>query len=634
VSPSQRSDLLRVFRWDLKFILRDRKALFFMIFLPIALYPLVMWGTSAMEASKARAKRTEVHTIAAAPEFGVWLLPSDKLELGAGALAATGKTPVVAEVDMPTLEAPATIRYRSDTSASRQARKRIRRVLRRAQKEARTTRFRAAGLDVGPDQVLEVRVEDASSAADRAGLTLGKLIPLVLVFLAMGGGLHTALDLFTGERERGTLETLLTSRVDRGSVVGAKFGLVLLTTILTSLLALASLGFCLHMGWFMLPEADLGALTLASLVWAAVLAIPLVIQLSSALVLLAAYVPDFKTGQFVAAPAMLLAMLPAGVALMPGITLSPLLALLPITNVALSTQEVMASAPRWGLVGLAFGISLLHTGGLLWLGVRAMGKESAVFGRAGQAARHARGRYDVEALALFLLVLLMFWFVGQTAMQWDLTWGILITQTLLIALPALVMLRWLGLPLARRLQLRAPSRQDLACGLVAGALAPCLGDLVVQVQEGLIPISAETIATMEQSLPLDLPLWGLVFLIAVLPAVCEELLFRGAILGLLRGSLGPVARCVAVALLFGMLHLMLMRILPTMALGLLLTAAAIRARSLWVPMLMHMLNNGLVITAAVLGWGGPAELGLGLQLAGAAVAVVAVAGMGRGGGRG
>ena len=90
-----------------------------------------------------------------------------------------------------------------------------------------------------------------------------------------------------------------------------------------------------------------------------------------------------------------------------------------------------------------------------------------------------------------------------------------------------------------------------------------------------------------------------------------------------------MARCVVVALLFGLLHLMLIRILPTASLGLLLTAAAMRSRSLWVPILMHFLNNGLVITAATLGWGGPGDLGVGIEIVCAVVCVLAVAGMGR-----
>jgi sodium transport system permease protein len=627
MSPSVRADMLRVLRWDLLLMLRDRKAIFFMIILPVALYPLIMWGSAAMDSSRQEAHAAKVLSVAGDPALDDWLRDEDMLQRLAGQLSSTGETDILAELSIS--ETEATIRYRADIPLSRTARDRLKRVLERAQSSLRTQRFKDAGLDLDPSQVLKIQLTDTSSAADRAGIGLGKLIPLVLVFLAMGGGLHTALDLFTGERERGTLETLLSSRVSRTAVLGAKFLLVLIATSLTSLLALLSLGLCLSQGWFALPSAEVSALGITGVLWAGALAIPLLIQLSAGLVLLASRVQDFKTGQFLAVPAMLLAMVPASVCMMPGIELSALLSLVPITGIALTTQEVMLSSPRWGLVGLAVLVTLAQTGALLWIGVRTMSHESTILGVGGRGSRHSQGRYVYEAFGLFVLVLLLFWFVGQSAMTWQLAPGIVLTQVVLIGLPAVLAIKWLGLPMVDRLQLRRPALKDLGLGLVAGGLAPCLGDLIFQWQDGLIPVSTEALTQLEQALPMDLPLWALLGLIALLPAVCEELLFRGAILGLLRKSLGPVARCIVVAVLFGALHLMLMRILPTATLGLLLTAAAMRSRSLWIPMLMHLLNNGLAITAATLGWGGPADIGIGLQVLGAALAIAAVAGMGR-----
>jgi len=380
----------------------------------------------------------------------------------------------------------------------------------------------------------------------------------------------------------------------------------------------------------MLPGAELTGLSFGGLFWAALLAIPLLVQISAALILLAANVPDYKTGQFIATPAMLLAMLPAAVSVLPGISLSPLLALIPITNVVLTTQEVMLSSPRWGLVLLAFVITVLHTGGLLWVGAKKLNQESTVFGAESSTARHARGQYGPEAMGLFALALVLFWFLGQISMQWDMVSGIVFTQVFLIALPAIAIIRWLGLPLKETLQLRRPSARDLSLAILAGCMAPSIGTLIFQAQEFLIPVSDETLSQFAESLDLDMSLGMTVLIIAVFPAVCEEVLFRGAILGLLRKQMGPVARCVLVAALFGLLHLMLIRILPTATLGLLLTAAAMRSRSLWIPIVIHLLNNGIAITLVELVGEGPESLGVPAVLMCAAVGIAAVALMGRG----
>jgi membrane protease YdiL (CAAX protease family) len=80
------------------------------------------------------------------------------------------------------------------------------------------------------------------------------------------------------------------------------------------------------------------------------------------------------------------------------------------------------------------------------------------------------------------------------------------------------------------------------------------------------------------------------------------LLFRGALLGLLRRSLHPALACLLVGLLFGLLHLHVVRILPTGILGVLLCVAALRSGSLWVPVVIHALHNGVLVIASDQGW--------------------------------
>jgi membrane protease YdiL (CAAX protease family) len=126
----------------------------------------------------------------------------------------------------------------------------------------------------------------------------------------------------------------------------------------------------------------------------------------------------------------------------------------------------------------------------------------------------------------------------------------------------------------------------------------------------------------------ELSLPALLLAFAVVPALAEELLFRGAFLGLLRNSLGPIARCVVVGATFGLLHLSIYRVFPTGAFGVLLCFAAVRSRSLWVPVIMHALHNGVLLTWSTRG--DATELpAFGLLALSAAVAVGAVAGLGR-----
>src|SRR5262249_12774092 len=94
----------------------------------------------------------------------------------------------------------------------------------------------------------------------------------------------------------------------------------------------------------------------------------------------------------------------------------------------------------------------------------------------------------------------------------------------------------------------------------------------------------------------ELPAWWQVFLLAVSPAVCEEVFFRGALLSGLRRDLG-VGRCIAwEALLFGAAHASIYRFLPTATLGAVLTLLAFRSRSLVPAILLHLAYNTLLVT--------------------------------------
>jgi len=91
------------------------------------------------------------------------------------------------------------------------------------------------------------------------------------------------------------------------------------------------------------------------------------------------------------------------------------------------------------------------------------------------------------------------------------------------------------------------------------------------------------------------PLWRLWLLLALTPALCEETFFRGLMLSGLR-RWGPWAAIFITALLFGLLHGSIYRLLPTFILGLVLGYAVWRSGSLYCSILIHVLNNGLIAT--------------------------------------
>lgn len=207
--------------------------------------------------------------------------------------------------------------------------------------------------------------------------------------------------------------------------------------------------------------------------------------------------------------------------------------------------------------------------------------------------------------------------------------GVALTELACVLLPALLAVAWSKASLRSALGLVLPSARQ-----VAGALLVGLGGFylvaggVEAVQDRVAPMSNELreqlrrfIVPAEGPRPLVVDLTVL----ALLPALCEEALFRGVLLR----SLASVSRGAAVlltSLAFGAFHYSLYKFAPTALLGLMLGSLALRSGTLWLPILAHALNNTLVVLLVRAGHDDPPApagwvVALPLLLAGAALGI-------------
>jgi membrane protease YdiL (CAAX protease family) len=177
--------------------------------------------------------------------------------------------------------------------------------------------------------------------------------------------------------------------------------------------------------------------------------------------------------------------------------------------------------------------------------------------------------------------------------------------TLLLALPAAAIL--LARPGAARAALgpARPSRRSIAVSsLLAAAL--WVGSIgLMETQSLVYPPPAETLdlfrrlhAALAPSGILD----GLVSVavIAVLPALCEELVMRGLLLPSLAAVVAPLPAVVLTAGVFALIHFDPIRLLFTFVLGLVLGQLRVRTGSLWPPVVVHLTLNALTFAVAPL----------------------------------
>ena len=347
------------------------------------------------------------------------------------------------------------------------------------------------------------------------------------------------------------------------------------------------------------------------------LILPVVVELAALMAATGAYAPDFRAGQAFALPLMLGVMAPAAVTVLPGQELGWLTGALPIAGVSLALRDALAGELDLLLAAWTLLLAVGHGVGALWVAERLM---------AG-AARRARapgtpGRYHVEALALFAGGGAHL-FLGQLAQTRSLVPGLILSGPAHRAAGG-----------RRGADGRSPSRRpsggrraaDAGLGLLAGLAAPGVGYTVFHLQGAIIPVPEGVLEEFSKSLEVDLGLAAALALFALLPAVCEELLFRGAILGLIERSLPRWAVVLVVGLLFGLCTLSI----PPTGAGDAHRGGAPPGKPV-VPVLMHLLNNGLVVGLGETGWLPEEGIPLWLSSLMALVCAAAVFGMGRAG---
>lgn len=239
----------------------------------------------------------------------------------------------------------------------------------------------------------EVKTENIAPPEKVGGNMFGGMIPYFFLLLSFTGAMYPAMDLTAGEKERGTLETILCSPVARVDLVLGKFLMVLTASLATVACSLAStIGTLLVIGagWGAraatavaatagpfggaIPSIDpLGMLAVVGMV------IPMAVLFSAVQFTLALFAKSFKEAQSYVSPLIIVIILPAVIGMLPGVELNARLALVPILNVSLVSKELVSGVWHWNYIVLIFGSTCIYAVGALALAVRMFNREDVLF---------------------------------------------------------------------------------------------------------------------------------------------------------------------------------------------------------------------------------------------------------------
>jgi sodium transport system permease protein len=470
----------------------------------------------------------------------------------------------------------------------------------------------------------EVASSDVAEEISLRAAAWSKLLPFVVVIWALTGAFYPAIDLCAGEKERGTLETLLSSPAERSEIVFGKLLTVVTFSVATAILNLASMGMT---GAFVIAQLEsiapagqmqLGPPPLFALFWL-VLALPLISGLFGALSLaVAAFARSSKEGQYylmplllITLPLMLLSMLP-GAELDLGTSLVPVTGMLLLLRTLIEAQYLEAARYAVPVIGVTAACCLLA---VRWA-IDQFRNESVLFReserfRLGLWLRHVvRDRGETprvsDAILCGVLLLILRFFVGMVSSAPQ-SWNDFSAQTVvllvaLIATPALLMAIMLTRNPRKTLLLKAPhpiaAPAAVALALLLHPSAVCLAQTV----QLLYPMSEEVasqIARIDTFIGEAPSIWALFAVMALAPALCEEFAFRGFILSGLRHMGHKWAAIVLSSVFFGATHGILQQSLAACIVGVVLGFLAVQTGSLLPSICFHLTYNAASIWMGV-----------------------------------
>ena len=482
-----------------------------------------------------------------------------------------------------------------------------------------------------PDPVNPVSV-DIAGQDEVANNVWSKLFPALLVLMALTGAFYPAIDVAAGEKERGTMETLLICPATRTEIVLGKFLTVLVFSVTTTVLNLISMGgtsryiVSVTQGTSTVGLGNMPLPTPMAILWLMVLLLPLAALFSALCLALATFARSNKEGQYYLTPLFMVTMGLTMFAMSPSIELSPTASTslfycaMPLVGPAMLLKALLMNPNNTEV--LVFALPVLMSScvyGLLslWWAVEQFKSEEVLFRESERFdlklwLRHMLRDKDPtpssgQAAACFILLMLLQFlsisvaskaFVGVPPQEMGMQVMALamIQQVALIGSPAIFMALLLTSRARYALKLRLPSLKFVGAAI---ALPLILHPLAIELLSSLqqffpqLPDSARAaFAAMSDD---NLPFVFVLIAFALTPAICEELAFRGFILtGLSRGGRTWIAVGIS-SITFGIIHMIPQQVFNATLIGFVIGLLAVRSNSLWPGVLFHFCFNSLAV---------------------------------------
>jgi len=391
-----------VYRKELTEWLRDRRTLISTVLVPLLAFPLLMVGITALATVMVGNAEKEVPKVMIlggqdSPQLLDRLEKLDKLsvvpyaanwkdqisdkQIRAAVEIPKGFQDALANGTAPTVN----VYYYEGELKSSFGANHLEDAVKAYREDVVKQRLAAKDLPASVLKPFDIKQENVAPPEKVGGASIGGFIGYAVILLCLTGAMYPAIDLTAGEKERGTIETVLSSPISRFDLVLGKFLLVFSASLVSAILSVTSMGtsFAILGHSHLLQSSGREALHL-NLGWLSVIAVflmalPLAVLFSAVLMTIALFAKTYKEAQSYLTPMTFLVVIPAVASVMPGVELTPKLALIPVLNTSLVCKEIITGTYHWNSILLIFASTCVYAAAAIFLAVKMFQREDVLF---------------------------------------------------------------------------------------------------------------------------------------------------------------------------------------------------------------------------------------------------------------
>lgn len=393
--------IFKIFKKELIDTLRDRRTLMMMLIIPILVFPIIMnvfVGISASYQEEVAVKTLKIGIVGDENSYFAKELNEIPKEMGAKKLMFfKDSVSLMSELKKDSIQLgiiteksfdktlasqlPAKVTWYFDATEMG-INERAEQYMKIIEVKAQQKRYDELQVDFRKVTPFQTAYQNIASDKKMVGQIAGGFLPYIFIAFGFIGCMYPAIDLFTGEKERGTIETLLTTPVARWQILFGKMMVVVLSGLLASSAALFGLFLSIE---FMdvvdnkeimkIVHEVLSPMFIVSMFS---LLFPLTIFFAGVMIPIAVYAKTFKEAQSIITPLNIVMVLPAMVGFFPGIELNFVTACIPVVNVVLATKDLISGTLDFTYLALSFSVMVILAFAAVFVSYRQFGKETNV----------------------------------------------------------------------------------------------------------------------------------------------------------------------------------------------------------------------------------------------------------------